>query len=255
MRVVVGAPVANRAWALPEWFACLEAQTRRPDGFCFVHSGKYGDETHRALYRGAYQVVPFGDPTVIHDPRPAHPREDQPARYHTLAALRNQLLPAAYLHQGASVFLSLDTDVMLDDPDTIERLVALIEDGWDTASPILFLSDRCRRDWKPGDAAPWAVNALRWRGDGDPYGERKPFVRVEGFEPREVVQVDVPLAAVAMNARVMKQCRYRWHEAGEDLGFAHDLTRIGARCALDTGLPAFHAWNPEHLEATREAVG
>jgi hypothetical protein len=69
------------------------------------------------------------------------------------------------------------------------------------------------------------------------------------------------MAAIAMNRRVLEHCRYRWHESGEDLGFAQDLDRIGARCAWDTGLKARHlerTWDetaagapPRHERARR----
>jgi hypothetical protein len=73
---------------------------------------------------------------------------------------------------------------------------------------------------------------------------------VSSPSPATSIPIGVPMAAIAMNRRVLRDCRYRWHESGEDLGFAQDLDRIGARCAWDTGLKARHLWDETHLEAS-----
>ncbi len=239
MRLIVGAPVADRAWSLPAWFDCLRRQTRQPDEFAFVHSGQPGDATWRALSDG---VRAAGKPSdVRHDPAAPHPRHDY-ARFQTLARLRNDLLDIARDDLDADLFLSLDTDVMLENPDTIKRLEQLVvTDGWDVASPVTWLH--------PLGEGSWAYNAAWWSAAGTPGDPRRPWARPEPVTLPwgEVVEIGVPMAAMLMNRRAM-DCRYRWHLGGEDLGFAQDLDQRGLRVAWDTGLKAFHAWNESHLK-------
>lgn len=245
MRLIVGAPVADRAWSLPRWFACLERQTRQPDGFIFLHSGTLEDDTWRIINnRGLLHPQPF---RIGHDWAPPHPRHDN-TRFATLARLRNDLLHRARFELDADLFLSLDTDVMLEDPGTIERLERLvIEDGWDVASPVTWLH--------PSGEGSWAYNAGWWNAGGTLGDPRRPWCRPapDTIPWGEVVEIGVPMAAMLMNRRAM-DCRYRWHEGGEDLGFAQDLDRQGLRVAWDTALKAFHAWDKSHLEE-RQAAG
>jgi hypothetical protein len=260
MKLVAGCPIAHRAWALPEWFDRLARQTRRPDSLLFIHSGQRDDATWTALHAlaGEHDLPVL----VVHEQGPTHRRHDN-ERFHTLARLRNELLSLA-LYQGADVFLSLDSDVMLDDERTVERLLGHLNAGWDLASPLLYLH--------PHQGESWAWNAGWWQSTtkliheddaevtlhldrqgtsalrGDP---RRGWYRGdrENIAWGLVEPIDIPMAAIAMNRRVLRYCRYRWHESGEDLGFAQDLERINARAAWDTGLRARHVWDETQLAA------
>jgi hypothetical protein len=237
MRVVVAAPVANRAWALPDYYRHLQAQTRPPDAVALLHSGQRRDDTWRAIERCA---ADYGLLTHRwHDLSHPHPRHD-PARFETLARLRNKLLVCCRVIAGADVVISLDTDVMLEDPETIERLLQMLADGWDAASPILWLH--------PAGEGSWAWNA-GWWGTRDLGDTRRPWTRrtTDDIPWGSVIRVDIPMAAIAMGPRVLAQCRYRWHESGEDLGFGQDLDRLGMRCGWDTALKARHVWREEDL--------
>ncbi len=235
---MLGAPVANREWALGVWFERLAAQTRRPDALAFVHSGRPNDATWRALQQGAAELG-VGS-AIHHNPANPHQRHDT-SRYHTLARCRNQLLHLAAA-MDADVLVSLDTDVMFDDPATIERLLGLLDQGWDTASPVTWLH--------PNGEGSWAWS-FAWWAAGDHTDPRRAWTRHshEDIPWGQLVEVHIPMAATAMARPVIDRCRYRWHESGEDLGFAQDLYRQGFRCVVDTALKARHVWAPDHLEA------
>lgn len=245
-RVVLGAPVAHREWVLPAYFDAIAAQTVRPDAFLFVHSGTRYDATWQALAAGA-ALVGRDELTILHDSRPPHQRHDN-ARFGTLAVLRNTLLAMAVGMLDADVLISLDTDVLLEDRRTIERLLELLDEGWDTASPVTWLH--------PLGEGSWAYNAgwWSWPAADRQLGGRGPHRPWTRPGPEHVawgvtLAIDVPMAATAMSRRVLERCRYRWHEAGEDLGFAQDLDRLGMACAWDTTLKARHVWDPTQLEA------
>jgi hypothetical protein len=241
MRIVIGAPVALRAWALPTWFERLARQTRQPDGFAFIHSGVAHDETwttiqHEAALRGFRPVA------LRHHPAAPHARHDN-ARFKTLATVRNLLLETVR-KMGADALLSLDTDVMLDDPRTIDRLEDLLEQGWDTASAITWLH--------PVGKGSWAFNAgMLGLGQGETQSWYRPDREIA--ESGETVQIQVPMAVTLLGPRAL-QCRYRNHESGEDIGYAQDLHAHGLRCAWDTGLEATHVWSEQDLPAYLEAT-
>ena len=141
MRLIVGAPVANRAWSLPRYFECLAAQTRRPDGFAFIHSGRPGDATWRTIVTETSRHG-FDALDLWHNPAPPHQRHDD-KRFATLATLRNELLEVVRDSIQADLFLSLDTDILLEDPRTIEQLEALIlAERCDVAQPVTSCTTR-----------------------------------------------------------------------------------------------------------------
>ncbi|MGH3415437.1 MAG: hypothetical protein ACRDSS_03120 [Actinocrinis sp.] len=239
------APVADRAWALPTWFAYLAEQTVTPDALAFVHSGQVGDPTWRALETGA-QTAGLSAPIILHDPARPHARHDN-ERFRTLARLRNLALDAA-ASVRADLVLSLDTDVMLSDPQTIERLSDLVADGrCDIAAPVAFLHPGAPPGWHPGQTPCWAYN-FGWLADS-PAPVRQWLRRpsVDKIDWGAVVDADVPMAAWVAGPRAAA-CRYEWHESGEDVAFARSLRARGCRFQVDTSLYAWHCWDAGHLE-------
>lgn len=248
MRLIVGCPVATRAWALPTWFQCLDWQTIRPDGFVFVHSGRRGDDTWTTIRR---ECASRGfSLRLIHDPAPPHPRHDN-ERFRTLADVRNRMLDLVEA-DGADLFLSLDSDVMLEDPRIIEHLIELVAaHGFDIASPLVFLHPLASTLPDDESARCWAYNAGWWAPGGTLDDPRRPWRRPppEGIPWGEAVQTHIPMAAWLGTRRAIA-CRYRWHESGEDLGFAQDLDRQHLRVVWDTSLRARHIWSETDLQET-----
>ena len=245
MRLIVGAPVAHRAWSIPHWMACLASQTRRPDGLVFVHSGQPGDDTWQTIQReAARHHFPV---QISHDPAPAHPRQDN-ERFRTLARIRNHLLDLVAIAQEADLFLSLDTDIMLEDPRTIERLQELIDEGvCDIAQPVAFLHPGAPRHWHPSDQACWAYN-FAFLPALQPADPRRVWKRppADQLPWGELMAIQIPMAVWLGNRRALS-CRYEWHMSGEDIGFGQALEAAGVRAVVDTDLYAFHAWDERHL--------
>lgn len=246
-RLIVGCPVANRAWSLPYWFECLAAQTRRPDGFAFVHSGHVGDDTWIALQREAARHG-FRNVGIHHDVSPPHPRHDN-ERYRTLALLRNRMITLAAGALQADLLLSLDTDIMLENPATIETLVGLVEQGYDIATPVTFLHPAASDPDTDAEIF-WAYNAGWWAPGGRLDDPRRAWLRPapDSIEWGAQIEIQVPMAVWLGNAAAMR-CRYRWHEGGEDLGYAQDVDEHGLRVIWDTSLKCQHVWCETDMHA------
>jgi hypothetical protein len=245
VRLLVGAPVANRDWILPAWFAALAAQTRRPDGFVFVHGGRIEDATWQALHDETAHHG-FSDLLIRHDNRPTHPRDDN-TRFATLAALRNSMLVMAQWRQ-ADLLLSLDTDILLHDPTTIQRLEQLVTSGdCDIATALTFFHPAAPEHWTPNDEVCWAYN-LGFIPSGAPAGERAPWQRPDPIDIPwgSLLRIDIPMGVWLGNQRAL-HCRYGPHESGEDIGYGYALRDQGAVCLADTSLYCQHVWSPDHL--------
>lgn len=246
-KVVVAAPVADRAWALPTWYDRLAKQTVRPDQILLVHGGHRGDETWEAIGECCRNT---GIPTLRHhDTTPPHPRNDD-ERFRTLARLRNLMLAWAKVATNADYLLSLDTDIMLDEPQTIEQLIIAIERGADCASPLL--------NFHP--AAGWTCNAGMLGNVNHHPREAVEAGRPEDLgtwpwtratpDPKAPLQrIDAPMGAVMMSRGVYEHVRYRWHESGEDLGFAINLKLAEKTATWLPWLNARHVWAAHLLDA------
>lgn len=229
----------------------LARQTRRPDGFVFVHSGIPRDDTWTTIVDEAKRHR-FPPPTFLHDPAAPHARNDN-LRFATLARLRNDLLDLARWEQ-ADMFLSLDTDLMLEDPHTIERLVSMVRSGdCDLAAPVAFLHPLAPRHWTPGEPAGHSYN-FAFMNPGQP-SHRRPWQRPwpADLPLGELIRMQVPMAAWLGNTRALG-CRYQDHESGEDVGFAQSLEAAGVECIVDTSLYGWHVWSERHLPGGPEHI-
>lgn len=242
-RLVLGAPVADRAWALPRWLDQVASQTVLPDGLIFIHT-ETGDGTQDLLAaetRWPIHLIDAQEPYVRREQRLA----DREHTFTTLANHRNRLLDIA-VELDADLILSLDTDIFLTDPTAIEQLAAQTR-RTPLSSAVVYLHEHGQTTDPPiFNAALW-VDAgrgpeRRWRRPS-----RQEFDEAQ-LEPDGVMCVDIPMAVVMMRRDVALRCRYRYHECGEDLGFALDLDRHGLWCDWLTRLELPHVMNPNRLD-------
>jgi hypothetical protein len=240
MSVVVACPIAERDWALPRWFECLSAQTVRPAEILFVHSGDRGDPTWRAISEGAlthgFKVIRLHDP--MDRPKPRNDR----TRYKTLTRLRNTMLAAATHTSRHDHLFSLDSDIMLHDPTTIEQLLDA-QHAYPVTSPLTYFHPEMEFTVNAGMFGVWPgpgadLDRLPWRRAGiDSY-----CVMRKTPQP-----IDVPMGAIMMARSVYSTVRYRWHEAGEDVGWACNLARAGFEAAWLPWLECRHCWSEQTL--------
>lgn len=249
MKLVVAAPVCHRAWALPTWYRCLASQTRPPDEILFVHGGARGDKTWDAI----------DDCTAetrirthrLHDNGDCHQRHDN-ERFHTLARLRTFMLASCRVFTDADVVLSLDTDIMLEDPTSIEQLAGMLgrvdvascltnfhpDMQWTRNAGYLGNEGHHPREaldaGKPEDLGTWP-----WRR-----AEIDPQFAEGGIQP-----IDIPMGIVMLGPRAFRQRQvpYRWHESGEDIGFGINLKLAGLDAGWLPSVTARHVWDETKL--------
>jgi hypothetical protein len=197
-KVVVGCPVKERAWCLPEWFTAVESQGVDIE-YLFVYSD--GDDETPALLKEHTD-------NVFLDVSPSRSNRDIMGhvwgamdKYQYMAHLRNGLLNRAF-DMGADYFFSLDSDIILP-PNAIKRL--------------LIYSDK-----HPGVIAPavnmtWgttAWNVMHWVDADNPnMAERR-------IAPPTTGQHHVVMAAMLLDRNAIDKCIWVPHQQGEDVGFA-----------------------------------
>jgi hypothetical protein len=233
MKILIGLPVFKREWILEEWFRCIERQTipLSEMGFLF-ELGPHDEGTHNMLWEwhSHHPEVAVFDGAIRYDePHMAHQPNsrmwDGPS-YTRMVNFRNNLLEQVIIHQPER-YMSLDSDILLEDPTTLEQLYEVTKDGG-AAAPLCYM--------KPQTIA--FPNVMSWRYKNKIGG---PAMRMLEFYPiGETFQADVIMAAVMMHPDVYNNVRYRWHFQGEDLGWAGEAGRQGHKLYSVSGVHAPH---------------
>ena len=219
MFVVLGCPIYDRAWILPQWLACIEQQDIGLENLGFVFIGAPEDkETHDILFefQEKHPELRCFDLTIDekeeHRSHPEGQRSWPRERYKAMARMRNLLLARVNVHRPDR-FLSLDSDMLLENPRTISEL-AQITAVVDAASPLAYMTFQGIR----------FPNFMSWVTV--PGGKA---ARLYDYPIGQLFKVDVIMATVMMNKLVYENTLYEWHRQGEDLGWSTDCFRKGFR--------------------------
>lgn len=223
--IIIGCPIFRRDWILPHWFKAIEKQTYPLSelGFVFI-AGEDDDVTIDALFawhRKHPEVRVFDvsvDTDHIHVEHNKGSRRWNRGRYLAMADLRNDLLSRVSCYEPDK-FFSLDSDILLEDPDTIYSLDVLT-DIYDAVSPLAFMSP-------DGVTHP---NVMSWVSKPGGVAARATY------ELGKLFRADVIMAAKMMSRNVYRKARYQAHRQGEDLGWS-------TQCHLHS----FELWNASQI--------
>lgn len=248
--ILIGCPVYNRAWILPLWFDRIKKQTIPLSelGFVFVVSSKDKD-TLEALFRfqsenpeiALFDVV-FED-GVTHqshretdedDPILFYRKWENVTAYERMVRLRNSLLTRVR-EIAPEMFFSLDSDILIDDPETIEKLAEHIRVAGDIAvSPLCYMS-----------ANTMYQSFMMWKHTTE--SGIKIATRPRAYPPDEVFGVDVIMAAKMMSPKAYN-VDYNYHRLGEDVGWSYNCLRHGVDLYFDGSIYASHILSRKMLD-------
>lgn len=199
MKILLGCPIKERAWAIPDWYDAIERQGIDVRVACIVSPSE--DATEELLReRGVI---------IINDERPGRSVHDidthvwgDETTYSYMAGLRNWLSNAAF-RAGADYFFSLDSDIILP-KGALQKLLTFAESHPGVVAPAVNMVS--------GIGAPvW--NTMQWLSRDFPNrGERTP--------PPKKGPVDIIMAAMLLDRNAMELCRWEGHGQGEDIGFS-----------------------------------
>ena len=150
-----------------------------------------------------------------------------------MVSLRNILLAKVREYQP-DYFLSLDSDILLVNPNTIELLIAHINSGADAVNPLMFMTP-------VGTMYP---SVMKWVGE--PGGKAH---RDQAFSLGDYFQSDVIMAAKMMSKEVYNNVDYCMHEQGEDLGWSGNCAKAGYKLYCASYIYAIHVMGRQMLNS------
>ena len=221
MRILISLPVFKRSWILPLWFEFIEKQSIDLSnlGFAFLVAPYEQDpETHDVLLEWfsrhpsvwAFSIIP--EPNVKHE----HHEEGQRTIWERSAYTKMALMRNSLLAHGRSLepdyYFSLDSDILLEDPETIKQLMDLTEPGT-AVSPLMYM-------WHCGVNFP---SVMTWA----PRTNFKAYRPLNSYNLGTFFKSDVIMAAVMMSKEVYMNTNYSDHPLGEDLGWSVDCYKKG----------------------------
>jgi len=205
MKVMVGAPVRNRAWVLPRFIEAIKKQDI-PFETCFIVNDCV-DNTKELLDQAGFT-------TVLHNLNSNHGHVRGEYSLRNLALLRNVLLDK-FLESDCNYLFSIDTDVIIPE-GSIRKLV---EADKDIISMLI-------RNHPTFMAHNILIN-----------NEHLPQI------PEGIISIDVTGAVYLIKRHVIEQgVRYDYSPLGEDIPFCEEAKRKGFGIYCDTRLKPIHAY-------------
>lgn len=240
MKLIIGCPIYDRAWIFPYWISCIQAQSISLEdvGFVFVCS-KDDANTLEQLnnWKESHPEVPVFDllfpEDVNHFSHAEGTRQWTLSKYENMVNLRNALLTKVREYQP-DYFFSLDSDILLVNPNTIELLIAHINSGADAVNPLMFMTP-------VGTMYP---SAMKWVGEIGGKAHRD-----HAFPLGDYFQSDVIMAAKMMSKEVYNNVNYCMHEQGEDLGWSGNCAKLGYKLYCASYIYSIHVMGRQMLSS------
>lgn len=239
--ILIGGPVFAREWVLPVWFHSILNQSWPLDRIGFIFQVAPSDDvTINVLkeFAGNHPEIRCMDiavdTTVVHHTHDEGSRTWTHDSYKKMVSLRNAVLERVTVHDPDR-FFSLDSDILLEDPSTLEALYQVTSSpAVDAVDVLSFMTPRDLNfpsvmSWAPGEP----VGGTAFRTNQYPYGT--------------LFQSDIIMAAKMMTRPVYSQVRYQWHKQGEDLGWSTAATEKGFRLFCASYIYAPHIMSRQAL--------
>jgi glycosyltransferase involved in cell wall biosynthesis len=227
--VLVSAPVYQREWILTYYLRILKEQ--KFDGkleFAFVDGGST-DNTVRILSDFGAEVVKSklisGNTTV---------RNWNVERLRFITQVKNEVIELARAKQPDFLFC-IDTDILLQGPDCIQKLV---NDDKDIVGPY----------FRTGSLETHP-NIMKFNGTTAQH------FRKNNVPAELLFKVDVIFGAILITKECFNIAKFEFDFQGEEIGFARLSFRLGFDSWCDSRVNARHVWSEKHLETVRRDYG
>ena len=218
MKLLIGCPIYKRDWILHHWIRCLLGQSIPIEDVGFVFEVAPDDSaTISALnaWKNFDKRIPYFNikvrSDINHFQHENNGRQWSISKYVNMVSLRNSLLDTVR-EVSPDYYLSLDSDILLTNPNTLELLIAHIKSGADAVNPLMFMTPF-------GTMYP---SVMSWRQDVP----EKAF-REEKYPLTRYFKSDVIMAAKMMSKKTYTNIDYSVHEQGEDVGWSLNCKNQG----------------------------
>lgn len=235
MKLIIGCPIYKRDWILPQWVKCIINQSvdMTDVGFIFETSPDDLATTNSLLtWRNLDKRFPLFEinerTDIKHFEHQNNGRQWTMSKYHNMVSLRNSLLSKVRKY-SPDFYFSLDSDILLTNPNTIELLMAHIKDGADAVSPLMFMT--------PNDSQYPGV--MSWKDNDQQYAYRE-----ERYPLGTYFKSDIIMAAKMMSREVYNNVDYEFNKQGEDVGWSSAANRKGYKLHCASYIYAPHIMSP-----------
>ncbi len=213
MKLLIGCPIYKRDWILHHWIRCIHEQSLAMSDIGFVFECSSDDEkTINILnvWKKIDKSIPHFEIKIREDiPHFEHEENGRQwtlSKYENMVSLRNSLL-SSVREIEPDFYFSLDSDILIQNPNTLELLIAHVKSGADAVSPLMFMTP-------VGDMYP---SVMTWADNGTDKARRLLKYPIGTY-----FKADVIMAAKMMSKNIYQSIDYRVHEQGEDVGWAHN---------------------------------
>jgi hypothetical protein len=237
--ITIACPVYKRDWILPAWFYFIENQSYPLDKINFLFElGVDDHETYEVLlaWKKMHPEVKGFDLEVrddlVHSAHEEGTRRWTHDKYHHMISMRNSLLDKVREIKPDAYF-SLDSDVLLTNPNTIELLLSHVNSGADAVNTLMFMT--------PFDSQ--FPSVMTWVPE---FGHQK-AQRLEKYPLGTYFKSDVIMAAKMMSPDVYMNSRYEFHTQGEDLGWSKSCAEQGYDLYCASYIYSPHIMGKSHM--------
>lgn len=244
MKLIIGCPIYKRDWILPHWIRCILKQSVDISNIGFVFETAPDDVTtvqSLVAWKNLDKRIPLFEikersdiPHFAHEP---NSRQWTMSKYHNMVSLRNSLLQTVREYEP-DYYFSLDSDILIENPNTLEFLIAHVKSGADAVSPLMFMTP-------VGTMYP---SVMTWRDNKYERAYRK-----EQYPLGTYFQSDVIMAAKMMSKQVYQNVDYEVHPQGEDLGWSKNAKLKGYKLYSASYIYAHHSMGPEMYKTYLES--
>lgn len=236
MKLMIGCPLYKREWILHHWIRCIISQSIDVSKIGFVFEVSPDDTatiTILETWRSIDKSIPYFNIKVRDDiPHFEHVENGRNwtlSKYENMVSLRNSLL-STVREVEPDFYFSLDSDILIENPNTLELLIGHVKSGFDGVNPLMFMTPF-------GDMYP---SVMDWRHDGSDRAMRHQRYPLGTF-----LKSDVIMAAKMMSKKLYSEIDYRIHEQGEDVGWSYDAHLKGMKLGCASYIYAPHIMSEE----------
>lgn len=239
MKLLIGCPIYKRDWIFPMWVAALERQSIPLSDIGFIFETSPNDESTISMmnrWRSVHPEIPLFEmnerPDLPHFEHVENSRQWTMSKYQNMISLRNSLLKRAREIEP-EYYLSLDSDVIMKNPSSLELMIGHIKDGADAVNTLMFMT--------PFDTK--FPSVMTWKND-----EENRAYREDSYPIGQFFKADVIMAAKMMSKEVYKTVNYQFHVQGEDLGWCTDARSKGFQLYCASYIYSPHIMHRSMLE-------
>lgn len=238
MKLIIACPIYKRNWILSDWVRCILKQSLNISNIGFVFEVSPDDKQTVEILKAwkridksipLFEIIERSD--IPHFEHQNNGRQWTLSKYQNMINMRNSILAKVREYQP-DYYFSLDSDILIENPNTIELLIAHINDGADAVSPLMYMTP-------VGTAFP---SVMSWVDKEYQKAHRKSDYPIGTY-----FQSDIIMAAKMMSKKTYMSVDYEFHQQGEDLGWSRNALKKGLQLYSASYIYAPHIMSQIHL--------